>query len=49
VGKGTGLGLSVSYGIVTKWRGKIKLVSPPGAGAAFDVEFPAAEERAPGA
>jgi two-component system NtrC family sensor kinase len=49
VGKGTGLGLSVSYGIVTKWRGKIKLVSKPGAGATFDVEFPAAEERAPAA
>lgn len=47
VGKGTGLGLSVCYGIVTKWRGKIRVESRPGAGAAFFIEFPAADDRAP--
>lgn len=44
VGKGTGLGLAVCYGIVTKWRGKIKEVGKPGSGAKFEIEFPTFDE-----
>jgi len=44
VGKGTGLGLSVCYGIVTKWRGKIRAECSPGCGAAFFVTFPEASD-----
>ena len=38
--KGTGLGLSVSYGIVKKHHGEIRVESQPGEGAAFTVLLP---------
>jgi two-component system NtrC family sensor kinase len=47
VGQGTGLGLSVCYGIVTKWRGRIRADSGPGRGATFLLRFPAAEAAKP--
>jgi signal transduction histidine kinase len=40
VGKGTGLGLSVSYSIVRKHKGSIRLTSAPGQGTAFRVILP---------
>jgi two-component system NtrC family sensor kinase len=39
-GEGTGLGLSVSYGIVTKHRGRIDVKSQPGKGAIFTIKLP---------
>jgi len=38
--KGTGLGLSVSYGIVAKHGGDIRVASTPGAGTTFTVLLP---------
>jgi signal transduction histidine kinase len=38
--KGTGLGLSVSYGIVKKHNGEIRVESHPGEGATFTVLLP---------
>jgi PAS domain S-box-containing protein len=38
--KGTGLGLSVSYGIVKKHHGEIRVESQPGEGATFTVLLP---------
>jgi two-component system NtrC family sensor kinase len=38
--RGTGLGLAVSYGIVHNHKGDIRVVSEPGSGARFIVEFP---------
>lgn len=38
--KGTGLGLSVSYGIVNKHKGEIRVESQPGEGATFTVLLP---------
>lgn len=40
VGKGTGLGLTVAYAIVQEHGGRIRLESPPGAGASFYVDLP---------
>jgi two-component system NtrC family sensor kinase len=45
VGKGTGLGLSVSYAIIKRHGGSIKVVSEPGQGATFTVYVPSVEER----
>ena len=39
-GEGTGLGLSVSYGIVTKHRGRIELKSKLGKGSTFTIKLP---------
>jgi signal transduction histidine kinase len=51
VGKGTGLGLSLSFSIVQKHRGIIKVKSEPGKGSAFRVWIPvdpeASEEALP--
>ncbi|MCB0751168.1 MAG: PAS domain S-box protein [Ignavibacteriae bacterium] len=40
VGKGTGLGLSVSYGIIKKFNGDIKITSSPEKGSEFQVQIP---------
>ncbi len=40
VGKGTGLGLSVSYGIIKKFNGDIKVKSKVGEGSDFQVQIP---------
>lgn len=41
VGEGTGLGLSVSYGIIRRHGGEIRVESEPGHGATFSVVLPA--------
>jgi len=40
VGKGTGLGLSLSWGIVERHGGSIKVHSEPGKGTTFNVRLP---------
>ena len=44
VGKGTGLGLSVSYGIIKKFNGEIKVNSVVGEGSEFQIQIPYYEE-----
>jgi len=43
VGKGTGLGLSVSYGIIKRFNGEIKVSSTLNEGSVFTISLPIAE------
>jgi signal transduction histidine kinase/FixJ family two-component response regulator len=45
-GVGTGLGLAIVLGIVREHGGHVKISSPPGGGAVFTIELPAASEPA---
>jgi PAS domain S-box-containing protein len=45
-GEGTGLGLSVSYGIIKKHGGEIRVQSRPGEGSTFTVVLPVPETSA---
>jgi PAS domain S-box-containing protein len=45
LGKGTGMGLSTVYGIVQQSGGYITVDTAPGKGAAFEVIFPAVNEK----
>jgi len=45
---GTGLGLAVSYGIVHNHKGNIRVVSEPGSGARFIIEFPILSDESGG-
>ncbi len=49
VGKGTGLGLSLSFSIVQKHKGVIKVKSAPGKGSAFRVWVPIDPDSSDGA
>jgi len=40
VGKGTGMGLGISYSIIKKHRGEIKVDSSPGEGTIFEIILP---------
>ncbi|MFB2882204.1 sensor histidine kinase [Floridanema aerugineum] len=40
IGKGTGLGLSICYQILQKHKGKIEVISAPGAGTEFLITLP---------
>jgi signal transduction histidine kinase len=44
VGKGTGLGLSVSYNIVRRFKGDIKVESELGKGTVFTIILPVVKE-----
>ncbi|MGF6590028.1 DAHL domain-containing protein [Pseudomonas sp. 2835] len=46
VGQGTGLGLSLSYGIIKRHRGEIRVHSEVGAGTTFRIELPIRQARA---
>lgn len=46
VGVGTGLGLSISYNIIKKHRGEIRVKSEVGEGTTFTIVLPIAEENA---
>jgi len=46
VGKGTGLGLSLSYGIIEKHGGSIKVDSAPDQGSTFTIHLPVRQEAA---
>lgn len=43
IGKGTGLGLSLSYGIIQKHHGTIKVDSNPGEGTCFTIVLPVSQ------
>jgi two-component system NtrC family sensor kinase len=45
---GTGLGLAVSYGIVRNHKGDIRVLSKPGQGSRFIVEFPMVQDESEG-
>ena len=47
-GQGSGLGLSVSYGIVQRHGGEIRVDSAPGEGTAVTIDLPAAEAPSAG-
>jgi two-component system NtrC family sensor kinase len=46
-GRGTGLGLAVSQKILREHGGEITVVSVPGAGAQFTLEWPLIEDDSP--
>jgi signal transduction histidine kinase len=46
VGEGTGLVLSISYGIIERHRGTIKVESQVGAGTTFTVRIPILQNEA---
>jgi signal transduction histidine kinase len=43
-GKGTGLGLAVSYSIIKRYKGDIKVESQPGKGTTFTLILPVEKE-----
>ena len=45
--KGTGLGLAVVYGIITKHKGRIDIVSKRGKGTAIELTIPLNEDKNP--
>jgi two-component system, NtrC family, sensor kinase len=47
VGTGTGLGLSLSYNIIQKHGGEIRVTSQPGEGTHFHVQLPLKQSRFP--
>jgi len=46
VGEGTGLGLAIVHGVVASHRGSVRVESPKGGGARFELYFPLLEETA---